>query len=145
MNTDEQYMKEALREAQKAYDEGEIPVGAVVVMGGRIVGRGHNQTERLNDVTAHAEIIAISAAAQTIGAKYLPEATLYVTVEPCTMCAGAIAWAQVGRLVYGTGDEKRGFSRLKPAVLHPKTTIETGTLCDDCKALMQSFFQGLRK
>lgn len=144
MNTDEQYMKEALREAQKAYDEGEIPVGAVVVMGGRIIGRGHNQTERLNDVTAHAEIIAISAAAQTIGAKYLPDATLYVTVEPCTMCAGAIAWAQVGRLVYGASDEKRGYSRLKPAVLHPKTSVTIGTLCDDCKALMQKFFQGLR-
>ncbi len=144
MSTDEQYMKEALREAQKAYDEGEIPVGAVVVMGGRIIGRGHNQTERLNDVTAHAEIIAISAAAQTIGAKYLPDATLYVTVEPCTMCAGAIAWAQVGRLVYGASDEKRGYSRLKPAVLHPKTSVAIGTLCDDCKALMQKFFQGLR-
>ncbi|MCR5695559.1 MAG: nucleoside deaminase [Marinilabiliaceae bacterium] len=144
MSTDEQYMKEALREAQKAYDEGEIPVGAVVVMSGRIIGRGHNQTERLNDVTAHAEIIAISAAAQTIGAKYLPDATLYVTVEPCTMCAGAIAWAQVGRLVYGASDEKRGYSRLKPAVLHPKTSVAIGTRCDDCKALMQKFFQGLR-
>ena len=144
MNSDEQYMKEALREAQKAYDEGEIPVGAVVVMGGRIIGRGHNQTERLNDVTAHAEILAISAAAEALGAKYLNDATLYVTVEPCTMCAGAIAWAQMGRLVYGTGDEKRGYSRLQPPVLHPKTTVETEILCDDCKAIMQKFFGKLR-
>ncbi|MBO7124323.1 MAG: nucleoside deaminase, partial [Bacteroidales bacterium] len=138
------YMKEALREAQKAYDEGEIPVGAVVVMGGRIIGRGHNQTERLNDVTAHAEIIAISAAAQTIGAKYLPEATLYVTVEPCVMCCGAAYWEQLGKIVYGASDVKRHVSELHDRILHPKTEVVGGVLKEQCEDLMQKFFKEKR-
>ena len=125
------YMKQALIEAQKAADRGEVPVGAVVVCRDRIVARSHNLTETLNDVTAHAEMQAITAAANTLGGKYLNECTLYVTVEPCVMCAGAIAWAQTGKLVFGAEDEKRGYQRYAPDALHPKTVVVKGILADD--------------
>lgn len=141
---DIRYMQMALTEAQKASGEGEVPVGCVVVAGNQIVGRGHNLTETLQDVTAHAEIQAITAAAQTLGGKYLQQCTLYVTVEPCVMCAGAIGWAQVSRLVYGAEDEKRGFSRLAPQALHPKCVVVKGVLADECKNMMQTFFQHKR-
>jgi tRNA(adenine34) deaminase len=137
---DDYFMRQALVEAQKAAERGEIPVGAVVSCGDRIVARGHNQTEQLQDVTAHAEIIAISAAANHLGAKYLPDCTLYVTLEPCVMCAGALAWAQIGRIVYGAGDDKRGFMRYGRELLHPKTKLEYGILHDECAALLRSFF-----
>ncbi len=137
-------MRLALTEAQYAADEDEIPIGAVVVCQGRVIARAHNLTERLTDVTAHAEMQAITAAATALGGKYLTECTLYVTVEPCVMCAGAIAWAQLGRLVYGAADEKRGFRRLAPAALHPKTQVERGVLEIECAALMQAFFKKKR-
>ena len=137
---DNYFMRQALLEAQKAAERGEIPVGAVVSCADRIVARGHNQTEQLQDVTAHAEIIAISAAANHLGAKYLPDCTLYVTLEPCVMCAGALAWAQIGRIVYGAGDDKRGFMRYGRELLHPKTKLEYGILHDECAALLRSFF-----
>lgn len=137
-------MKQALQEAQKAADSGEVPVGAVVVCKDRIIARAHNLTETLNDVTAHAEMQAITAAANHIGAKYLNECTLYVTVEPCVMCAGAIAWAQLGRLVFGTEDEKRGYLRYAPAALHPKTEVVSGVLKDECAGLMKDFFRKRR-
>ncbi len=140
------YMQEALREARRALEEGEIPIGAVVVSPrGDIVGRGHNLTETLRDVTAHAEMQALTAAADAIGGKYLTDCTLYVTVEPCIMCAGALGWAQVGRVVYGTGDEKRGYQRFAPEALHPKATVTTGVLEEDCRLLMQDFFRGKRR
>lgn len=145
---DEYFMRLALAEARAAADEGEIPVGAIVVAGGRIIGRGHNQTERLNDVTAHAEMIAITAAAQCLGGKYLPGATLYVTVEPCPMCAGAIGWSQLGRIVTGAPDIKRGYtSILRPGAtpFHPRAEIVAGVLADECAELMQSFFRSKRK
>ena len=144
MNTDEQFMRQALIEAQQAAVEDEIPIGAVVVCQGRIIARAHNLTERLTDVTAHAEMQAITAAATALGGKYLTECTLYVTVEPCVMCAGAIAWAQLGRLVYGAADEKRGFYRYAPEALHPKTQVERGVLEAECAALMQAFFRKKR-
>ena len=130
--SDDFFMKHAFTEAQKAYDEGEIPVGAVVVCDNRIIARAHNQTERLNDVTAHAEIIALTAAADYLGSKYLDECTLYVTLEPCVMCAGALAWAQLGRLVFAASDDKRGFMKFGKEMLHPKTKLEFGVLHDDC-------------
>ena len=142
--TDEQFMRIALAEARQAADEGEIPVGAVVVAKGTIIARAHNLTERLTDVTAHAEMQAITAAATALGGKYLTDCTLYVTVEPCVMCAGAIAWAQLGRLVYGTSDPKRGYTQFAPAALHPRTTVTANILADDCAALMQDFFRGKR-
>lgn len=142
--TDAEYMKEAIKEANKALAMGEVPIGAVVVCNGRIIGRGHNQTETLTDVTAHAEIIALSAATQTLGAKYLTNCTLYVTVEPCCMCAGALAWAQLARLVYGASDEKRGYARCHPSILHPKTIITQGILADECSQLVLDFFKGKR-
>lgn len=141
---DLQFMRLALAEAEAACEEGEIPVGAVVVSHGVVIARAHNQTERLHDVTAHAEMLAITAAADRLGGKYLKDCTLYVTVEPCVMCAGAIGWAQVSRLVYGAADDKRGFSRFAPHALHPKTKVDGGIFGDDCKALMQSFFQSKR-
>lgn len=143
-NSDEYYMREALREARAAAAEEEVPIGAVVVSGDRIIGRGHNQTELLHDVTAHAEMLALTAAEEALGAKYLADCTLYVTVEPCPMCAGAIGWAQVGRLVYGAADPKRGFSLLTGPVLHPKTTVEGGVLADECEQLMKEFFKKKR-
>ena len=137
------YMKQALIEAQKAADRGEVPVGAVVVCRDRIIARSHNLTETLNDVTAHAEMQAITAA-NTLGGKYLNECTLYVTVEPCVMCAGAIAWAQTGKLVFGAEDDKRGYQRYAPDALHPKTVVVKGILADDCAQLMKDFFKKKR-
>jgi len=142
--TDADYMKLALAEAQAAFDEGEVPVGAVVVCQGRVIARAHNLTERLTDVTAHAEMQAITAAAAWLGGKYLTDCTLFVTVEPCVMCAGALSWAQVGRIVWGADDEKRGFRRTAPDALHPRTEVTTGLLADDCAALMQRFFRDRR-
>ena len=133
-------MQLALVEAQKAYAMGEVPVGCVIVANGQVVGRGHNLTETLADVTAHAEVQAITAAAGSLGGKYLTQCTLYVTVEPCVMCAGAIGWAQIKRVVYGAADEKRGFTVFAPNALHPKCTVLSGVLESDCRELMQSFF-----
>ncbi len=141
---DERFMRMALMEAEAAGREGEVPIGAVVVSHGRIIARAHNQTETLNDVTAHAEMLAITAAANALGGKYLPQCTLYVTVEPCPMCAGALGWAQVGRVVYGASDDKRGYQRYAPKVLHPKATVTAGVLEGECKALMVDFFQNKR-
>ncbi len=143
-NKDEQYMQRALDEARQALKEGEIPIGAVVVCKDRIIARAHNLTETLCDVTAHAEMQAITAAANQLGGKYLTDCTLYVTVEPCTMCAGAIGWAQIPRIVYGTADEKRGFHEYAPHALHPKATVTGGVLEEECKQLMQDFFQKKR-
>lgn len=142
--TDIDYMKQALAEASKAYEADEVPIGAVVVCKGRIVARAHNLTETLNDVTAHAEMQAITAAANNIGGKYLNECTLYVTVEPCPMCAGAIGWSQLGKLVYGTDDEKRGYRRYAPDVLHPKTEVVSGVCADEAAQLMKKFFASKR-
>lgn len=139
------YMKAALAEAKKAYEEDEVPVGAVIVCKDRIIARAHNLTERLTDVTAHAEMQAITAAAETLGGKYLDKCTLYVTVEPCVMCAGAIAWSQMGRLVFGASDEKRGYRRYAPDALHPKTEVVCGILEEECASLMKNFFKGKRK
>lgn len=138
------FMKQALVEARKASEQGEVPVGAVVVCKERIIARAHNLTETLTDVTAHAEMQAITAAASALGGKYLNECTLYVTVEPCVMCAGAIAWAQLGKLVFGTGDEKRGYLRYAANVLHPKTVVVKDVLADDCAILMKDFFASKR-
>jgi tRNA(adenine34) deaminase len=142
--TDARFMRAALDEAHCALEQGEIPIGAVVVADGRIVGRGHNLTETLHDVTAHAEMQAITAAAEHLGGKYLDQCTLYVTVEPCVMCAGAMGWAQLGRVVYGAADEKRGFQRFAPQALHKKCTVTAGVLGDDCAALMKDFFRKKR-
>ncbi|NID10188.1 nucleoside deaminase [Fibrivirga algicola] len=144
MFTDEYFMEMALALAEEAAEDGEIPVGALVVCQNRIIGKGRNQTEQLNDVTAHAEMIAITAATQALGGKYLTNCTLYVTLEPCVMCAGAIFWAQLSRLVIGADDPKRGYSRLTPSPLHPKTRVETGVLADESRALMANFFGRLR-
>lgn len=137
---DDFYMKQALAEAKKAAERGEVPVGAVVVCRERIIARAHNLTEALTDVTAHAEMQAITAAASFLGGKYLNECTLYVTVEPCVMCAGAIGWSQLGRLVFGTADEKRGYQQFAPKALHPKTEVLSGILADECAVLMKQFF-----
>ena len=141
---DAYFMRQALGQARLAAAMGEIPVGAVVVSHGRIIARGHNETERLNDVTAHAEIIALTAAANHLGDKYLLDCTLYVTLEPCPMCAGALAWAQTSRVVYGASDDKRGFMRFGRELLHPKTRLEFGILHNECAELMTGFFQGRR-
>ncbi|SMC69062.1 nucleoside deaminase [Pedobacter africanus] len=141
---DEHFMRLALHEAQKAYDLQEIPIGAIVVCKGKIVGRGHNLTEQLNDVTAHAEMQAFTAAAQTLGGKYLKDCTLYVTIEPCVMCAGASYWTQIGKLVYGASEPKRGFSTKGGQLLHPKTVLKSGILAEECGALMTKFFAGKR-
>ena len=148
MLDDDYYMGLALAEARAAADEGEIPVGAIVVASGRVIGRGHNQTERLSDVTAHAEMLAITSAANSLGGKYLPEATLYVTVEPCPMCAGAIGWSQLGRIVIGAPDTKRGYTTLlRPGTtpFHPRAEVRTGVRQAECAELMQSFFRNKRK
>ncbi len=142
---DEHFMRLALNEAKKAYDNDEIPIGAIVVSKGKIVGRGSNLTEQLNDVTAHAEMQAFTAAAQTLGGKYLKECTLYVTIEPCVMCAGASFWTQISRIVYGATEEKRGFTRITQNLLHPKTLLKGGVLKDECGALMTTFFQQKRR
>lgn len=142
--SDDEYMKQALAEAHKAFDEGEIPVGAVMVCQGRVIAHTHNQTEMLTDVTAHAEMLAITSAATYLGGKYLSDCTLYVTVEPCVMCAGALGWAQIGRVVYGAEDEKRGFQRFAPDALHPKTEVTRGVREDECAELMKQFFKNRR-
>lgn len=144
LNPDEYYMRQALQEAQKAAERDEVPVGAVIVCQGRIIARGYNLTETLTDVTAHAEMQAITAAAQFLGGKYLIDCTLYVTVEPCVMCAGALGWSQISRIVYGTPDEKRGFARFAPDSLHPKTEVVSGVLEDECRKLMKEFFKKKR-
>ncbi|HBG57985.1 nucleoside deaminase [Proteiniphilum sp. UBA1028] len=144
MLDDEYFMRQALQEAHKAFEKDEIPIGAVVVSNQRIIARAHNLTEMLNDVTAHAEMQAITAAADVLGGKYLTDCTLYVTVEPCPMCAGALRWAQITRIVYGTPDEKRGYSRISPHLLHPKTSVTSGIMADDCADLMKLFFARFR-
>lgn len=140
-NPDVYYMRQAMQEAQKAGERDEVPIGAVIVCQGRIIARGHNLTETLTDVTAHAEMQAITAAAQFLGGKYLTDCTLYVTVEPCVMCAGALGWSQISRIVYGAGDEKRGFVRFAPNALHPKTEVVSGILEEDCSRLVKEFFK----
>lgn len=142
---DDFFMRQALNEARKALDKQEVPIGAVIVADGQIIGRGHNLVETLNDVTAHAEMQALTAAAETLGGKYLQRCTLYVTVEPCIMCAGAIGWAQVGRVVWGADDPKRGFRTYSERVFHPKTTVVSGVLKEECEALMSGFFATLRR
>ena len=144
MTNDEKYMSLALYEAQLAYEQGEVPVGCVIVADDQVIGRGHNLTQLLHDVTAHAEMQAITAATETLGGKYLQGCTLYVTVEPCIMCAGAIGWAQVSRLVYGAADPKRGYATFAPKALHPKCTVTAGVLADECRQLMQQFFADKR-
>lgn len=142
--TDEYYMKLALKQAQTAFEKDEVPVGAVVVYRDHIIAQTHNLTETLNDVTAHAEMQAITAAANALGGKYLDVCTLYVTVEPCVMCAGAIGWSQMGRVVYGAADPKRGFAAFAPKAMHPKTEVVSGVLADECGALMKEFFRRKR-
>lgn len=141
---DEQYMKAALREAREARGEGEVPIGAVVVARGRVIARGHNMTERLHDPTAHAEMIALTAATEALGGKYLQDCTLYVTVEPCPMCAAALCWAQTARIVYGAPDPKRGYSLYTPSLLHPRTEVTGGVLADECGQLVADFFKEKR-
>ena len=144
MDADEKYMQEALREAREAASEDEVPIGAVVVCRGRIIARGHNMTERLHDPTAHAEMIALTAATEALGGKYLDDCTLYVTVEPCPMCAAALCWAQLGRLVYGAPDPRRGYSLFSPSLLHPRTEISSGTLAGECSTLVKEYFKSKR-
>lgn len=146
--TDEKFMRLALAEAMEAFDKGEIPVGAVVVSGGRVIGRGHNLTETLTDVTAHAEMLAVTAASNTLGGKYLPDCTIYITVEPCTMCAGALGWSHIGRIVYGASDFKRGYfnhTHAENSALHPKTIVTSGVLEEECGELMKEFFKKIRR
>ncbi|MBI9063464.1 MAG: nucleoside deaminase [Marinilabiliaceae bacterium] len=142
--SDQFFMKQAFNEAEKAFEKNEIPVGAVIVCQKQIIARAHNLTETLNDVTAHAEMLAITAAAEYLGGKYLTECTLYVTLEPCVMCAGALSWAQLGRLVFGATDDKRGYQRCEPGLLHPKTEAESGIMADECSQLMKQFFTSKR-
>lgn len=143
--SDEAFMKEALKEAKLALAEDEVPIGAVIVCDNRVIARAHNLTERLNDVTAHAEMQAFTSASGFLGGKYLSECTLYVTVEPCPMCAGASFWAQIGRVVYGARDEKRGYSLLNAAILHPRTSVKSGVMEAECADLMRSFFKSKRR
>ena len=142
---DEKYMRMAIDEALKALEKKEVPIGAIVVAGDRVIGRGHNLVETLMDATAHAEMQAITAAMSTLGGKYLNDCTLYVTVEPCVMCGGALAWSQIGRVVYGAADDKRGYSTYSERIMHPRTEVVSGVLKDECEALMQQFFSSLRK
>lgn len=144
MDRDIRFMMEALKEARYALSEGEIPIGAVVVWRDSIIARGHNMTEKLHDTTAHAEMLAVTAATEAIGGKYLQDCTLYVTIEPCPMCAGALNWAQVGRIVYGAADPRRGYSLFTPSLLHPRTEVSSGVLADECAALVQDFFKARR-
>lgn len=143
--SDEYFMREALKEARFALEKGEVPVGAVVACNNRIIARAHNQTEQLTDATAHAEMLAMTAASNHLGSKYLSECTLYVTLEPCVMCAGALHWVQLKRLVFGANDVQRGYSLSKSPVLHPKTEVTKGTYHDDCKALIDEFFRQIRE
>ncbi|MFN3589286.1 MAG: nucleoside deaminase [Spirosomataceae bacterium] len=140
------FMQKAIDLALQAADEGEVPIGAVVVAEGKkIIGKGYNQTEKLHDVTAHAEIIALTAASQYLGGKYLQNCTMYITLEPCTMCAGALSWSQISRIVYGAAEVKRGFTQFKPGLLHPKTEVVSGILAQECQQILKSFFQEKRK
>ncbi len=143
--TDEYFMKEALKEAQRAYDQDEVPVGAVIVWNNRIIARAHNLTETLNDATAHAEMQAFTAATNTIGGKYLDDCTLYVTLEPCVMCAGASFWSQLAKIVYGANDEKRGYTLVRQNLLHPKTVVQGGIMKEECSRLLKSFFERKRQ
>ena len=144
MDADERFMREALREAQAARSEDEVPIGAVVVCRGRISARGHNMTERLHEPTAHAEMIALTAATEALGGKYLDDCTLYVTVEPCPMCAAALGWAQLGRLVWGAPDPRRGYSLFTPSLLHPRTEVLSGLLAEECGTLVKDYFKSKR-
>lgn len=144
MFDDKYFMRQALIEAKEAGEDGEIPIGAVMVCRNSIIARAHNLTETLHDVTAHAEMQAITAAAETIGGKYLTDCTLYVTVEPCVMCAGALGWSQISRIVYGAADPRRGYSRIAPDALHPRTEVVSGVLEDECRQLMVDFFKNKR-
>ena len=144
MEVHEKFMREALREALSAAAEDEVPIGAVVVWNGKIIAKGRNMTEKLSDPTAHAEMIAITAATEAVGGKYLNDCTLYVTVEPCPMCAGALAWSQIGRVVYGASDPKRGFSRFTPSLMHPKAEVVSGVLADECGRIVSDFFRNKR-
>lgn len=144
MHDDKYYMTKALEEAKLAYSENEIPIGAIIVCNDQIIARAHNLTETLNDVTAHAEMQAITSASEAIGGKYLDECTMYVTIEPCPMCAGAIGWAHISKLVYGAKDEKRGYTKYAPNVLHPKTKVISGVMEEETSILMKSFFEKLR-
>lgn len=141
---DDYYMRQALNEARQAFDKGEVPIGAIVVCKGRIIARGHNLTETLNDVTAHAEMQAITAAANVLGGKYLTDCILYVTIEPCPMCAGGLLWSQISKIVYGAKDEKKGYSVFSPSILHPKTEVVSGVMEDECASLMKEFFKQKR-
>lgn len=142
--TDEFYMNEALKQASYAYEEGEIPIGAVVVCKNKIIAKAYNQTEKLTDVTAHAEMLALTAASDALGAKYLPECKMYVTLEPCPMCAGALFWAQIGALIFGAPDLKRGYRKASPSLLHPKTKVHNGLFAEKSTELIQLFFKNLR-
>jgi tRNA(adenine34) deaminase len=144
MDADERFLREALREARAAGESDEVPIGAVVVCRGRVIARGHNMTERLHDPTAHAEMIALTAATEALGGKYLDDCTLYVTVEPCPMCAAALCWAQLGRLVYGAPDPRRGYSLFSPSLLHPRTEVSAGLLADECGTLVKDYFKSKR-
>jgi len=144
MEQDEKYMKMALMEAGEALAEDEVPIGAIIECKGKIVGKGHNMVERLNDPTAHAEMIAITAATEALGGKYLNDCTLYVTVEPCPMCAAALNWSQIGRIVFGASDPKRGFSLFSPTLLHPKTELTSGVLSEDCSSMIKEYFKNKR-
>lgn len=145
MLDDDYYMRTALRQAERAFEEDEVPIGAVVVCEGQIIGKGYNQTERLQDPTAHAEMLAITAACSYLGSKYLPDCVLYVTVEPCVMCAGALRWAQLSRVVVGAPEPKTGFLRIQQDILHPKTLLSKGVLKEECAALMTEFFRKKRR
>ena len=145
MEQDEKYMREALREAAAARDSDEVPVGAVIVCNGRVIAKGHNMTEMLHDPTAHAEMIALTAATEAMGGKYLENCTLYVTVEPCPMCAAALCWAQIGRIVYGASDPRRGYSLYSPSLLHPKTKVNGSILAEECSRMIKDYFQSKRK
>ena len=142
--SDEHFMKEAFKEAQRAFDEDEVPVGAVIVCENKIIARAHNMSERLNDVTAHAEMLAFTSATDFLGGKYLNECTLYVTLEPCVMCAGASYWTQLKKVVYGAFDTKRGYSQIETNLLHPKTEVKGGVMADECAELLQTFFKKKR-
>lgn len=142
--SDEYFMRIALQQAEIAFDEGEIPVGAIVVCQNQIIAKAHNQTERLNDVTAHAEMLAITSAAQTLGSKYLKDCTLYVTLEPCVMCGGAIFWSQLSKIVWGASDAKRGFQRVQPSIVHPKSRVVSNVLQSECEEILKRFFEKLR-
>ena len=145
MSIDEKFMQDALAEARAAADDGEVPVGAVIVAKGRIIAKGHNMTDRLHDPTAHAEMIAITAATEATGSRYLDDCTLYVTLEPCPMCAAALNWAQAGRIVYGASDPKRGYTLFSPSLLHPRTEVTGGVLAEECGAMVTEYFKNKRK